>query len=76
MAFLDNSGMFEQQSANAVARANTNRASRRVSPCPACHRAFKGQGGAYFGPACTAGDACCTEAAASPARDEAKDGGK
>jgi len=29
------------------------------TPCPVCGRSNKGQGGAYFGPACPRGDSCC-----------------
>jgi hypothetical protein len=31
-----------------------------VSPCPVCSRSYAGQGDAFFGPACRAGEACCT----------------
>lgn len=32
------------------------------SPCRYCGRTWKGQGGAYFGPGCSAADGCCTPA--------------
>jgi hypothetical protein len=31
-----------------------------VSPCPRCGRTVRGQGAAFFGVACSYGDACCT----------------
>jgi hypothetical protein len=36
---------------------------KTISPCPVCRREYRGQGSAYFGPACSAGDFCCTEKA-------------
>lgn len=41
---------------------------RLASPCPACGRSYKGQGSAYFGPACSRGDFCCVNDRATKRR--------